>query len=425
MRARSARAVLRSILTLSTAAIVGIVAWFSYVHFSAPSLQVTKVVEGPVVSAFYSTGTVEPVREYSIRASLAGTLSDLKVDKGTAVKAGDELATVIEPALQYAFDRANAELNEKLARADETNSPVLKEIDARISATEEMLQIARREQKRVTDLIERSSGSQQDLDRAMDRVKQMWSELESFKSQREIRRLELQREVEVARAQVNTARWNLDQQVLRAPIDGVVLDRPLSQGTRVAINDRVMRIAMIDPDSLIMRAAVDEEDIVRVRVDDAAGNPQVVQMSLYAFPGRTFTGRVAQIYPQADTERRTFEVDVRFDQRIDRLQPGMTGELAFVLGEKSIARVIPSQAVQNGAVYVVKHNKLEKREVQLGIRGVDRAEVIAGLDADDLVVISPAASIAPGTKVRTTFVDPKEAADLNKPVVTENPFRGF
>jgi multidrug resistance efflux pump len=56
---------------------------------------------------------------------------------------------------------------------------------------------------------------------------------------------------------VATAEWNLEQQTLRAPIDGVVLDRPIAIGTRMAINDQIMRIADVTPKNLVMRAAVD------------------------------------------------------------------------------------------------------------------------------------------------------------------------
>ena len=66
--------------------------------------------------------------------------------------------------------------------------------------------------------------------------------------------LELERELQVAKAALDTANWNLEQQTLSRPIDGVVLDRPLSVGTRLAINDHVMRVADVRPEKLVMRA---------------------------------------------------------------------------------------------------------------------------------------------------------------------------
>ncbi len=87
-------------------------------------------------------------------------------------------------------------------------------------------------QERIKGLIERNAASQSDLDSAMDRVKTIWSAYESAKAQRASKELELARELEVAKSALDTANWYVDQQTLKAPIDGVVLDRPLSIDAR-------------------------------------------------------------------------------------------------------------------------------------------------------------------------------------------------
>src|SRR4051812_46217793 len=70
-------------------------------HFMRPIVVVTEAVEGPVVQAFYSTGTVQPEREYPIKSNVAGTVTEVNVDKGTRVKKGDVLAKVAKPELQF------------------------------------------------------------------------------------------------------------------------------------------------------------------------------------------------------------------------------------------------------------------------------------------------------------------------------------
>src|SRR3954454_8033493 len=261
---------------------------------------VAEAVEGPVVAAFYSTGPIQPEREYPIKSNTAGLLKEVRVDKGERVKKGDVLAIVEDPALLFAEQEAQAMLDEKLQRLEPKTSPVLQEYDAKMAAMSDLMDIAKREQKRVTDLMDANAGSQTDLDRALDGVKQLWSENEALKAQRAAKSLELQREVEVARAALGVAKWNLEQQTLTAPIDGVVLDRPIAVRTRVAVNDAIMRIADVRPENLVMRAAVDEEDVTNVNVG------QTVRMTLYAFPGQVLSGTVEKIYDQADAERRTF-----------------------------------------------------------------------------------------------------------------------
>jgi HlyD family secretion protein len=180
-----------------------------------------------------------------------------------------------------------------------------------------------------------------------------------------------------------------------------------------------MLIADVRPEKLIMRAAVDEEDVTRLR------EGQTVRMTLYAFESRSFEGKVSKIYDQADAERRTFEVDVKFADAEPRLQPGMTGELAFIMDEKPKAVVIPSQAVQDGAELVVRDGRLAKVKHDIGLRGFERTEIRAGIKSGDRVVISALDGLADGQRVRTTLVDPAAAAGLNKPVQKDDSFKGF
>lgn len=420
MRARKAHGLLRWIVGSGVVIAATVAAAALLLQYLRPTVTVTEVVEGPVVQAFYSTGTVQPQREYPIRSNTAGILTEVLVDKGSQVKKDQPLAVVTEPALIYTADKTRAELEEKLKRADGTNSPVLQEYDAKISAATSMLQIAQREEKRLTDIIESDAATRVDLDRAIDRVKTIWSELESLKAQRAAKLLELQREVEVARAAHNIAKWNLDQQTLRSPIDGVVLDRPVSLGTRVAVNDQIMRVADVRPANLVVRAAVDEEDVIKVR------SAQTVKMTLYAFDDTVFTGKVTKIYDQADPQRRTFEVDVALEEPDERLSPGMTGELAFVMSAKEKALVVPSQAFQGGAIYSVnRHDVVARADAGIGLKGIERVEIVSGLKPGDRVIITPIGSIQPGRHVRTKYLDPVAAAGLNKPRVTNDSFKGF
>src|SRR5947209_17651313 len=127
----------------------------------------------------------------------------------------------------------------------------------------------------------------------------------------------------------------------------------------------------------------------------------MVRMMLYAEVGRAITGKVKKVYDKADTDRRTFEVDVEMVQKEPTFSAGMTGELAFVMAEKASAWVIPSQAVQSGVVWTVKDGALSKPQVKLGLKSIERVEVQSGLSAQDEVVISPLDSPLEGKRVRT------------------------
>lgn len=379
-----------------------------------PAVTVTRVIEGPVVQAFYATGTVRPRLEYPIGSNVAGIVRRVLVVQGQAVKKGQELAIVDDPNLRYQADKAGADLQTRRLFADPEQSPVLKEFDQRMIAAKEMLRVAQEVQARFSNLAEHNAGSANDRDQAIEHTQKLMADLQGLSAQREAKLRELQEDVQIAEAADRMARENLDRQTLRSPVDGVVLDEPISQGTRVEINGHVMQIADVSMSNLIIRAAVDEENIATT----SAG--QAVKMTLYAFPGRSFDGMVEQKYPKANPDRRTFDVDVKFRDPDPRLQAGMTGELAFIERTRDRALIVPAQAVQNGTVWVNRNGRLTQSDCTVGIRSVDRAEITGGLMPGDVVIISPLGDLKDGQRIRIgSTVDPKVAANLNKPKDSE------
>jgi multidrug efflux pump subunit AcrA (membrane-fusion protein) len=403
-------------LLIAAAATLG---WWGYQRLTRPSVVVTQVVLAPVVEAFYATGTLLPDREYPIRTHVEGTVTQVHVDKGDAVTRDMVLATVRDEQRQMRYSQAVA--NHQLAQslAVDPGSPVLQEFDARISAADEQLQIAQRELDRVATLRQTDAAAQTDHDRAQDRVETMRALVQSLRAQRAARKLELQRDLEVAKAALDIAQWNLDEQTLKSPIDGMVLDRPVPVGTRMKINDDLMRVAQVAPQRLVMRAAVDEEDRTHLSIG------QVAKVSMYAYPGRVFDGTVERVYPQADPQRRTFEVDVRLAQSHEGFAAGMTGELAFIVAQRDSALVVPSQAVHGEQVWIYDGGTVRPQAVQVGLRSIERVEV-AGLQEGQRVVISPVNNLAAGQAVSSSFMEPATAAGINTPAQQQaGGFRGF
>jgi HlyD family secretion protein len=423
MGRRSAKVSTAWILGASGLAAAVVIAILVY-RVLRPAVDVTAVVEGPVVEAFYATGTVSAEREYSIRANTSGIVRVL-VDKGSAVKKGDTIAIVDNAELRFDVDQAAAELKRKKLLADDKTSPVLNELRAKIQASNDLLEIALKDEKRVTGLIDRGATSQNDLDQSLNRVKAMWSDAESFKSQLEAKRIDLDKDVEVAKAALDSAQWNLDQATVYAPIDSTVLDWPISSGTRVAVNDHILQLADVTSAHLVMRAQVDEEDKNRLRPPTADDDAQIVKMTLYAYPNEVLSGRVDKVYDKADPDRRTYEVDVKFDRPDLRLAAGMTGELNFIVDQRQSVLIVPTQAIQGGSLMLVRDGHLKRPDIITGLKSIERTEIRSGVQQGDVVVISPILGLEDGQSVRTRWIDPIIAAGLNKPPDSDDTFKGF
>jgi RND family efflux transporter MFP subunit len=421
----------------------GAVAAVAAFRYARPTVTVTEAVEGPAVQAFYATGTLEPAdREHPLRAAGDGFVTNPSktaayVDKGDRVTKGQLLAVVFDENLQHTYDKAMADVAEKRVRADDVASPVLQEYDANVAAFSDLVAAAMREFKRYSAAMEAKAANQADFDRALDRLKEVESKLASFKAQKIQSKLKMDRELSEAESTLKIAAYRLEQVKVVSPIDGYVLDKPLPVGSRVGVNDLIVTVADTSPGNLVMRAQVDEEDVTKVWQPGAKthlqavlrpmfgldrlfdGWPeqrQTVRMTLYAFADVPFTGHVVKIYPKADPERRTFEVDVKLDAPSPRMQHGMTGELAFETARRDNALVVPAQAYQDGKVWTIRGGALTATDAVVGITGVERVEVVSGLKAGDQIVISPVGGLEPGSAVRVgQTMDPRTAAGLNKP----------
>ncbi len=424
MRYRRGRTIVRGLIgVVLILALIGVGYWL-YSRVLVPTVQVTQVVDAPVVQAFYATGTLQPVREHPVRSNVEGPLTQMLVDKGDSVTAGQKIGFVFVEESNLRHRQALADSHLAQQRADAQTSPILREFDKRLTATQEQLDIAKRDYDRVTALRSSGAVTESDFDRVSERVQVYWKELESLQAQKASQQLVLQRDLAVAQAALDIAQWKLDEQHIISPIDGVVLNRPTPVGTRVRLNDDLLIVADVRPQSLRMRAQIDEEDKTRTFVD------QRVRATLYAYPGRIFDGRVMQIYPKADADRRTFEIDLQLEPVDDRFAAGMTGELAFIVAEKASALVVPSQAVRlnpqaQPEVWVIDdHGLIARQTVQLGLRSVERTEVISGLRDGQTVVVNPLEPGLIGRRVRLENVAPDVAAGVNKKP-EEKPSGGF
>jgi RND family efflux transporter MFP subunit len=223
----------------------------------------------------------------------------------------------------------------------------------------------------------------------------------------------LQATVNTQQARVDAIQAQLAYTVIRSPISGVVIERNVEVGEMVApggftsqqSTGSIVRIA--DPASLEVEADVNESFISRLR----PGQPASIRVD--AVPDRTYSGRLRQIVPTADRQRAVVEVKVTIDDRDERLVPDMSSTVTF-MEEGSEARVteepklyVPAAAVlsQGGAsvVYRLRDGRAEKTVVEIAPAEEDesRVEVLAGLEAADVVVVAPDPGLRDGQRVRS------------------------
>jgi HlyD family secretion protein len=203
-------------------------------------------------------------------------------------------------------------------------------------------------------------------------------------------------QVEQAVAALDAARFNQGETLIRAPFDGLVVQRLVSPGAAITPNTPIVTLVSRAVDVVIQ---VEESRINQIRRD------QQVAITANAYPGEIFTGVVTNIAPAVDTLSGTFTVRVTPTDRSDAFRDGMAAQVSFQPTERQ-ALVVPAQAVINRAgrtiVFVLEaDNRVRIRDVQVGGNDGQQVEILGGLNEGDVVATSGFDQLTDGTLVQS------------------------
>jgi RND family efflux transporter MFP subunit len=236
-----------------------------------------------------------------------------------------------------------------------------------LAATEREYLVAKENQQRVaaSTVPGVTEGAASLLEAATERLKQ-WGV-----PQQEITRLESSGQVQ-------------QELTVESPVSGYITERNALPNLTVQPDTRLYTVA--DLSTVWVFAELFQNDLGRIKIGDRA------TLSVDAYPGRTFEGRVNFIYPQVDTMTRTVRARLTFSNPGLKLTPGMFVNVALKLGGGT-QLVIPATGVlQSGIQQVVFVNRgdgyLEPREVELGARAGDDFVVLKGLKEGEEIVTS-------------------------------------
>jgi len=170
-----------------------------------------------------------------------------------------------------------------------------------------------------------------------------------------------------------------------SPVSGIVTEKKAQQGMRFMAGETLYQIT--DLSSVWVIAEVFEQDLALVKPGAAA------TVSLDAYPGRRFTGRIGYIYPTLKAENRTVPVRVELANPGGLLKPAMFAQVELAVGSAAPVLAVPESAVLDTGLrklvlVQLKEGRFEPREVELGAHAQDYVEVRKGLRAGEQVVTS-------------------------------------
>lgn len=202
-------------------------------------------------------------------------------------------------------------------------------------------------------------------------------------------------EMNVQQAEIALTEAQIAKTEVRAPFDGVVGLRYVSEGAYVNAATRVATLQRVD--RLKVDFAVPEKYATRVRV----GSP--IQFTVAGLDKR-FGGEIYAIDPRIDTATRTVLIRALCPNPGNRLLPGAFARVDMQLAQLDGAILVPATAVVPGlnekTVFVVKEGKAERRAVEAGTRFESSVHILSGLDPGDVVITSGLTQMRPGQAVR-------------------------
>ncbi len=367
----------------------------------APSplpVRTVTVTAEPLTRVITVTGTLAAEEQVSLSFKVPGRVEAVHVDLGSVVRRGEIVATLVPTDFELRVRQAEAALLQARARlglppegADDSVDP---DATALVRQRRAVVQEARLTRDRMKTFFDRGLTARATLDSAETALEvadgQHQDALEEIRNRQGVL-AQRRSELEIARQQIQDA-------VLRSPVEGAVRERQVQVGEYRAAGTPVMTIVRTHP--LRLKLSVPERETaglrtglgVRVRVEGDS---------------REHDGRLERIGAAVDEANRTLPIEAVVPNPRDLLRPGQFATADIVVSRDDRALVVPRDAIVTFAgvqkVLTVKDGRAREQRIRTGRREGEQVEVVDGLSDGDVVIRQP------GNLVDGAIVEVREA----------------
>lgn len=347
-----------AVLLLVLAAAAWVLNYFWTNNWNLPKVRIARALRISPEQAnavLTSSGYLVPRRKANLGVQVSGRITKLNIEEGSRLKEGDVIAE-IDPQ-DYIARRNEAKAN---------------------------LADANRELERQKNLLKGEVGTQQAVDAQQTRV-------------------------DVFKAQLELAEFNLKHTKVYAPFDGIVIQKMaelgemLSSGVVVSGSVNSGAICVLADQELEFEADVNETNFTRIT------EGQEAEIVLDAFPNQRYQGKIRLIQPRADRQKAVVQSRVRILNPSEGLRPEMGGKVTFLrtttkpTAQDSYVQLPKSAVVERmgkSSVLVLNGDRVQTRPVEIRKIEGEHAQIVQGLQGGEQVIVSPAPEITDGAKVK-------------------------
>lgn len=383
--------------------IIAVVAWLLSGNKKKEEVAFTyaKVASSKIQNSITATGTVQPIDTVQVGTQVSGIVDKMYVDYNATVKKGQIIAELDKTNLISTLNTAKANLMQAKANYQSAKADL-------------SYQLANF--KRYQTLYKKGLVSANDFESARLTYQQAAQTVNANRQQ-----------IVSAQEAVNTAQTNLGYATITSPVDGIVLNKYVSEGQTVQANmttPTLYTIARSLKDMQVI-ADVDEADIGDVKEGER------VTFTVDAYPDETFEGSVKQVRISGASNNSvvTYSVVISAPNDDLKLKPGLTANVTIYTVEKSGVTCVPSKALRftptketvgglkivdntnaKNKVWVVEGNTIKAVRVNIGMTDGTNTQILSGISLGKQVVT--------GISVKTD----DEEADTDASSSNQSPF---
>jgi RND family efflux transporter MFP subunit len=362
---------------------------------SPPRVEVVRPRRVTVAQRLQTNATLEAFEEADLFAKISGYVSDVRVDIGDHVKAGQVLAVIDVPEMEQELAEAKAQLESKQSSLESARRQ-LDRYKANITLQNALLR--RRE--------ELGAAGHFISDRTLDEVRAAAEIAKTDLSVAEANLALAANQVDVAAATVERIKVLLAYRQIVAPFDGVVARRLVNRGDLVQVATTATRttpsagslFTVQRIDTIRVFCDVPENDVPHLHI----GDPATVKPA--GFDGEAFTGRVTRFSMRLDPETRNMRTEIDLLNPDERLYPGMYAAVSLELNRRPDALTVPAAAVgsddDGNFVYTITDNRITRLPIKSGLTDNGSVEVTTGLSEETPVLATVKSAPPPGTAVQ-------------------------
>lgn len=374
---------------LAAVALLGLGAWQGLRAWFGPGVVVDRVERGELIETVVASGHVETPFRVEIGSQITGTVDDVLVEEGQAVKKGQPLISLEARELKASVVQAEGAVAQSEARMRQLQELTLPAARETLAQAQANLVNAQKTFDRTSQLARNGHATQAALDDAQ-------RNLDVAKTQARTAELQVytsspggsdhvmaQTQLNQAHANLDTAKSRLDYTRIAAPREGVLITRNVERGTVAQPGKALLVLAPAGDTQLVLQ--IDERNLARLALGQKA------LASADAYSDKKFAAAVSYINPGIDITRATVQVKLSVADPPAYLRQDMTISADIEVARRSQALVLPARSVRDALsgepwIMGVRDGRAVRQKVALGLRGATKFEILDGLQQGALAV---------------------------------------